>query len=115
LTGPRITICPDVAGPARPRQQVLYIQLDLFLDYADNVAQYPRFQAYFRKHRPPILAVWGKNDPFSLNAGAESFKRDVPDAEMHFFDTGHFAMETHVNEIDPVIREFLGRKLVQML
>jgi pimeloyl-ACP methyl ester carboxylesterase len=102
----------DAALTARPGN--VDIQLDLFLDYADNVAQYPRFQAYFRKHRPPILAVWGKNDPFFLNAGAEAFKRDVPDAEVRFFDTGHFAMETHVNEIGPVIREFLGRKLLQM-
>jgi pimeloyl-ACP methyl ester carboxylesterase len=101
----------DSALTARPGN--VDIQLDLFLDYADNVAQYPQFQAYFRKHRPPILAVWGKNDPFFLNAGAEAFKRDVPSAEVHFFDTGHFALETHVHEIGPVIRDFLDRHVAR--
>lgn len=99
----------DAALTARPGN--VDIQLDLFLDYATNVARYPEFQAYFRKHRPPILAVWGKNDPFFLNAGAEAFKRDVPSAEVHFFDTGHFALETHVHEIGPLIRDFLDRHL----
>ena len=84
-------------------------QLDLFRDYASNVALYSEFQAYFRKHRPPFLAVWGKNDPFFLPAGAEAFKRDIPDAEVRFFDTGHFALETHSAEIAAVIREFLDR------
>jgi pimeloyl-ACP methyl ester carboxylesterase len=101
----------DTALTARPGN--VEIQLDLFLDYATNVARYPEFQAYFRKHRPPILAVWGKNDPFFLNAGAEAFKRDVPGAEVHFFDTGHFALETHVHEIGPVIRSFLDRNLAR--
>jgi pimeloyl-ACP methyl ester carboxylesterase len=101
----------DAALTARPGN--VDIQLDLFLDYADNVAKYPQFQAYFRKHRPPILAVWGKNDPFFLNAGAEAFKRDVPSAEVHFFDTGHFALETHVHEIGPVIRDFLERHVAR--
>jgi pimeloyl-ACP methyl ester carboxylesterase len=87
------------------------IQLDLFLDYASNVALYPRFQEYFRAKRPPLLAVWGKNDPFFLPAGAEAFKRDDPNAEVHFYNTGHFALETHVQEIADTIREFLGRKL----
>lgn len=85
------------------------IQLDLFLDYASNVALYPEFQTYFRSHRPPLLAVWGKNDPFFLPPGAEAFKRDLPDAEIHFFDTGHFALETHHAEIALVVREFLKR------
>ena len=85
------------------------IQLDLFLDYASNVALYPDFQGYLRKHRPPLFAVWGKNDPFFLPAGAEAFVRDVPDAEVHFFDTGHFALETHGAEISDVIRRFLAR------
>jgi len=85
------------------------IQLDLFLDYASNVALYPDFQGYLRKHRPPLFAVWGKNDPFLLPAGAEAFVRDVPDAEVHFFDTGHFALETHGAEISDVIRRFLAR------
>jgi len=87
------------------------IQLDLFLDYASNVALYPKFQEYFRTKRPPLLAVWGKGDPFFLPQGAEAFKRDNPDAEVHFFDTGHFALETHAHEIAGAIREFLGRNL----
>ncbi len=85
------------------------IQLDLFLDYASNVALYPAFQEYFRASRPPLLAVWGKNDPFFLPAGAEAFKRDIPDAEVRFLDTGHFALETHVAEIATAIGEFLTR------
>jgi len=87
------------------------IQLDLFLDYASNVALYPKFQAYFRTHRPPLLAVWGKNDPFFLPQGAEAFRRDNPDAEVHFFDTGHFAVETHSSEISGTILAFLGQRL----
>jgi pimeloyl-ACP methyl ester carboxylesterase len=87
------------------------IQLDLFLDYASNVALYPKFQGYFRSNRRPLLAVWGKNDPFFLPAGAEAFKRDNPNAEVHLYDTGHFALETHVHQIAAVIRDFLGRNL----
>jgi pimeloyl-ACP methyl ester carboxylesterase len=87
------------------------IQLDLFLDYASNVALYPKFQAYFRTKRPPILAVWGKNDPFFLASGAEAFKRDNPEAQVHLYDTGHFALETHHREIAATIRDFLDRKL----
>lgn len=87
------------------------IQLDLLLDYASNVQMYPRFQRYFREHQPPFLAVWGKNDPFFLAAGAEAWKRDIPEAEIHFFDTGHFALETHCDEIQPVIRDFLDRHI----
>jgi pimeloyl-ACP methyl ester carboxylesterase len=83
------------------------IQLDLFLDYASNVALYPAFQEYFRASRPPLLAVWGKNDPFFLPAGAEAFKRDLPGAEVRFLDTGHFALETHVGEIADAIGGFL--------
>jgi pimeloyl-ACP methyl ester carboxylesterase len=82
-------------------------QLDLLLDYASNVALYPDFHAYFRNRQPPFLAVWGKNDPFFLPAGAEAFKRDIPGAEVRFFDTGHFALETHCAEIAAVIRDFL--------
>jgi pimeloyl-ACP methyl ester carboxylesterase len=85
------------------------IQLDLFGDYKSNVAMYPEFQANFRKHKPPFLAVWGKNDPFFLPAGAEAFKRDIPGAEVRFFDTGHFALETHCDEIAAAIRDFLPR------
>ena len=89
------------------------IQLDLFLDYASNVALYPKFQEYFRTRRPPVLAVWGKNDPFFLPVGAEAFRRDNPDAEVHLYDTGHFALETHHQEIGAAIRDFLERKLIR--
>ncbi len=84
------------------------IQLDLFGDYRSNVELYPTFQAYFRKHKPRFLAVWGKNDPFFLPPGAEAFKRDIPGAVVHFFDTGHFALETHAAEIASAIRDFLA-------
>jgi pimeloyl-ACP methyl ester carboxylesterase len=85
------------------------VQLDLFGDYKSNVALYPAFQKYFRTHKPPFLAVWGKNDPFFLPPGAEAFKRDIPGATVRFFDTGHFALETHVAEIAAEIRNFLER------
>ena len=91
------------------------IQLDLFLDYASNVALYPKFQEYLRTKRPPLLAVWGKNDPFFLPPGAEGFKRDNPNAEIHFYDTGHFALETHAQEIASTMRDFLARKLTQQV
>jgi pimeloyl-ACP methyl ester carboxylesterase len=87
------------------------IQLDLFGDYKSNVALYPAFQSYFRTHRPPLLAVWGKNDPFFLPPGAEAFQRDIPGAVVRFFDTGHFALETHAAEIAAAIREFLARDI----
>jgi pimeloyl-ACP methyl ester carboxylesterase len=83
------------------------VQLDLFGDYRSNVALYPTFQNYFRTHEPPFLAVWGKNDPFFLPPGAEAFKRDIPGATVRFFDTGHFALETHAGEIAAAIRDFL--------
>jgi pimeloyl-ACP methyl ester carboxylesterase len=85
------------------------IQLDLFLDYQSNVAAYATFQAYFRTYQPPLLAVWGKNDPFFVPAGAEAFKRDLPKADVRFFETGHFAHETHAKEIGAAIREFLAK------
>lgn len=84
------------------------IQLDLLLDYASNVAAYDSFQAYFRDHQPPLLAVWGQNDPFFIPPGAEAFKRDLPNADVRFFDTGHFALETHAKEIGAAMIEFLG-------
>jgi pimeloyl-ACP methyl ester carboxylesterase len=99
----------DSALLARPGNDE--IQLDLFLDYTSNVALYPKFQEYFRSKRPPILAVWGKHDPFFLPPGAEAFKRDNPDAEVHFYDTGHFALETHATEIASAMRDFLSRKI----
>jgi pimeloyl-ACP methyl ester carboxylesterase len=83
------------------------VQLDLFGDYKSNVALYPTFQKYFRTHKPPLLAVWGRNDPFFLPPGAEAFKRDIPGAVVRFLDTGHFALETHASEIAAAIRGFL--------
>ncbi len=99
----------DDAYLARPGNDE--IQLDLLLDYASNVAAYGDFQAYFRTQRPPLLAVWGRNDPFFVPAGAEAFRRDLPRADIRFFDTGHFALETHAVEIGAAIREFLGRNI----
>ncbi|MBD8825400.1 alpha/beta fold hydrolase [Pseudomonas sp. CFBP 13602] len=87
------------------------IQLDLVLDYASNVAMYPTFQDYFRQYQPPLLAVWGEHDPFFLPAGAQAWKRDLPQADIRFYDTGHFALETHGREIIPVIREFLDKNV----
>jgi pimeloyl-ACP methyl ester carboxylesterase len=84
------------------------VQLDLFGDYKSNVALYPTFQKYFRAHKPPLLAVWGKNDPFFLPPGAEAFKRDIPNATVRFLDTGHFALETHAREVATEITSFLG-------
>jgi pimeloyl-ACP methyl ester carboxylesterase len=84
------------------------IQLDLFLDYASNVKLYPTFQEYFRKSQPPLLAAWGKNDPFFIPPGAEAFRKDIPSAKVVFYDTGHFALETHVEEISEEIHSFLN-------
>jgi pimeloyl-ACP methyl ester carboxylesterase len=95
----------DIAYMARPDAHE--IQLDLILDYRSNVALYPDFQAYFRKHRPPLLAAWGRHDPAFIPAGAEAYRRDLPDAEIHLLDTGHFALETHAEEIASLIRRFL--------
>jgi pimeloyl-ACP methyl ester carboxylesterase len=97
----------DAAMIARPGN--MDIQLDLFLDYANNVKLYPRFQEYFRKHKPPMLAIWGKNDPFFLPAGAQAFARDIPNATVRLLDTGHFALETHVEEIAAAMRELLEK------
>ena len=85
------------------------VQLDLFGDYKSNVALYPTFQNYFRTNTPRLLAVWGKHDPFFLPPGAEAYKRDIPEAQVHFLDTGHFALETHAPEIATQIRTFLRR------
>ena len=97
--------CLDNFYLARPGADE--VQLDLFGDYKSNVALYPTFQTYFRTHKPPLLAVWGQNDPFFLPAGAKAYARDIPDAQIHFFDTGHFALETHAEPIANRIREFL--------
>jgi len=90
------------------RPEVDEIQLDLFGDYASNVALYPAFQEYFRTHQPPLLAIWGKNDPFFLPPGAEAYRRDLPNADIRFLDTGHFALETHSGEIADAIVELLS-------
>ena len=86
------------------------IQLDLILDYRSNIARYPDFQAYFRAHQPPLLAAWGRNDAHFLPAGAEAYRRDLPEAEIHLLDAGHFALETHAAEIGALMREFLRRQ-----
>ncbi|MEO3474107.1 alpha/beta hydrolase [Roseomonas sp. CAU 1739] len=91
------------------RPGIAEIQLDLFLDYRSNVALYPRIQDYLRSHRPRLLAVWGRHDPFFLPAGAEAFRRDIPDAEIHLLDAGHFALETRGAEIGALVRDFLAR------
>jgi pimeloyl-ACP methyl ester carboxylesterase len=95
----------DAALLARPGN--VDIQLDLFLDYASNVKLYPRWQQYFREAKPPLLAVWGKFDPFFIPAGAEDFKKDIPNATVKFLPTGHFALETHLEEIVATMRPFL--------
>lgn len=89
------------------------IQLDLFLNYQTNVASYPDFHAYFRQYQPPLLAVWGKNDPFFLPEGAEAFRRDLPKADIRFFDTGHFALETHAAPISEAITTFLTANILE--
>lgn len=95
----------DIAYMARPGAEE--IQLDLILDYRSNVALYPAFQSYFREHTPPLLAVWGRHDPAFLPAGAFAYQRDLPEAEIHLLDTGHFALETHAEEVATFIRAFL--------
>jgi pimeloyl-ACP methyl ester carboxylesterase len=99
----------DAALLARPGNDE--IQLDLFGDYQSNVALYRKFQEYFRTQRPPLLAVWGKNDPFFLPSGAQAFRQDNRDAEVHLLEAGHFALESQGPEIAVIIRDFLARKL----
>lgn len=99
----------DIALMSRPGAEE--IQLDLILDYRSNLERYPEFQAYFRRHQPPLLAVWGRHDPAFIPPGAEAYKRDLPNAQVHLLDAGHFALETHVGEIAGFIRTFLGRHL----
>ena len=96
----------DAAMLARPGNAE--IQLDLFRDYATNVALYPEFQRYLREQRPPLLAIWGKNDLFFVPAGAEAYRRDVPEATVELLDTGHFALETHVARVAEAMRTFLA-------
>ncbi|WP_309053038.1 alpha/beta fold hydrolase [Streptomyces sp.] len=97
----------DQAGLDRPGNKE--IQLQLFWDYQFNLDGYPAFQEYFRTHRPPLLAVWGRGDEIFGPAGAVAFARDLPDAEIHLLDAGHFALETHGEEIAALVRDFLGR------
>ena len=99
----------DIAYMARPGAEE--IQLDLILDYRSNVARYPAFHHYFRTHRPPLLAVWGRHDPAFVPAGALAYRKDLPDAEVHLLDAGHFALETHHHEIAAYMLDFLGRRL----
>ncbi|HEY8380570.1 MAG TPA: alpha/beta hydrolase [Microvirga sp.] len=99
----------DIALMSRPGAEE--IQLDLILDYRSNLERYPEFQAYFREHQPPLLAVWGRHDPAFIPPGAEAYKRDLPNAQVHLLDAGHFALETHVGEIAGFIQTFLGRHL----
>jgi len=98
----------DIAYRAPPGAEE--IQLNLILDSQTKVSLYPAFQEYFRTHQPPMLAIWGKNDPFFLPAGAEAYRRDIPDAEVGFLNTGHFALETHAAETAVAIRSFLERR-----
>ena len=108
---------PDLLSPDGYELDIAYmarlgadeIQLDLILDYRSNVALYLAFHRYFRAHRPPLLAVWGRHDPAFVPAGAEAYKQDLPNAEVHLLDTGHFALETHHREIAGYVREFLDR------
>jgi pimeloyl-ACP methyl ester carboxylesterase len=99
----------DAALLARPGN--VDIQLDLFLDYANNVKLYPKFQEYFRTAKPPLLAIWGKNDLYFIPPGAEAFRRDIPNATIQFLDTGHFALETHLEEITTAMRAFLATNI----
>ncbi|HTH52514.1 MAG TPA: alpha/beta hydrolase [Edaphobacter sp.] len=99
----------DSALIARPGNAEL--QLDLFFDYANNVKLYPKFQEYFRSAKPPVLAIWGKNDPFFIPPGAEAYRRDNPNATVQFLNTGHFALETHLEEIAEAMRNFLAKAI----
>ena len=87
------------------------VQMDLLLDYGQNIRQYAQLHDYFRRHLPPTLAIWGRNDPFFIPAGAEAFKRDNAAAEVRFLDSGHFALETHGAEIAAAMLDFLGRHI----
>jgi pimeloyl-ACP methyl ester carboxylesterase len=114
VTNPEERIAPEAIlldQTLLDRPQSAEIQLDLIGDYKSNVALYPKFQEFFRKYQPPTLAVWGKNDPFFIPPGAEAYKRDNPKAKVVFYDTGHFALETHVAEIGQEIHSFLKANL----
>jgi pimeloyl-ACP methyl ester carboxylesterase len=114
VTNPEERIAPEAIlldQTLLDRPQSGEIQLDLIGDYKTNVELYPKFQEFFRKYQPPTLAVWGKNDPFFIPPGAEAYKRDNPKAKVVFYDTGHFALETHATEIGQEILGFLKANL----
>jgi pimeloyl-ACP methyl ester carboxylesterase len=112
VTNPEERIAPEaIALDLLDRPQSGEIQLDLIGDYKSNVQLYPKFQEFFRQYQPPTLAVWGKNDPFFLPAGAEAYRRDNPSAKVVFYDTGHFALETHAAEIGAEIQGSLAANL----
>ncbi|PFW75819.1 hydrolase [Priestia aryabhattai] len=100
----------DIAYMKRPGNDEK--QLDLIFDYQTNVKMYPEFQQYLCKYQPPLLAVWGKNDVSFIPEGAEAFKKDLPDAEIHLVDSGHLALETHANEIGELMVDFLKRNYI---
>jgi pimeloyl-ACP methyl ester carboxylesterase len=107
-------ISPDtytLASEAQSKGENMEIQADLLTNFATEQEAYPKYQEYFRKYQPPLLAVWGKNDPFFLWQAAEAFKRDLPKAQVHLYETSHFALETHAGEIAAEIRRFLARSL----
>jgi pimeloyl-ACP methyl ester carboxylesterase len=99
----------DAALLARPGN--VEIQLDLFLDYANNIKLYPKFQEYFRNFQPPLLAIWGSKDLYFIPPGAEAFRRDIPNAIVQFVETGHFALETHLEQITTAMRTFLAANI----
>ncbi|MCX6597041.1 MAG: alpha/beta hydrolase [Acidobacteria bacterium] len=99
----------DQAGLDRPGNEA--IQLALFQDYGTNVPLYPQFQAFFRKYQPPTILVWGKNDAIFPPAGAYPYLKDLPQAELHLYNTGHFALETHHTEIGAAVKSFFAKKL----
>jgi pimeloyl-ACP methyl ester carboxylesterase len=114
VTNPETRIAPEAIlldQTLLDRPQSAEIQLDLIGDYKTNVALYPKFQEFFRQYHPPTLAVWGRNDPFFLPAGAEAYKKDNPQSKVVFYDTGHFALETHATEIGSEISKFLKANL----
>lgn len=107
-------ISPDTWGHVQPlldRPGNQEIQLDLFLSYGSNPPLYPEWQAYFRKHQPPMLIVWGKNDQIFPPVGAHGYLRDLPNAELHLLDTGHFALEEEGEHIARLMRAFLKRNV----
>jgi pimeloyl-ACP methyl ester carboxylesterase len=100
--------CDEYALLSRPGQEK--IQADLFWSYQTNVAAYPKWQAWMRQHKPPMLVVWGGYDPSFAVAGALAYKREVPDAEVHILNSGHFALDEKLDEIAALIRGFLARQ-----